>query len=131
MTLQHETVCSEAFWRQVAAAANSDDDFRNRSSHLRDFSFSFQIGDSRIGLQIDQGSLALVIADTPSFVVAGPVEEWSSLVAGAKPYGAAINVVHGKLKVSGDALASTWASRPLWQLFRLTRRIVASGDFNG
>lgn len=131
MTLQHETVCSDAFWQQVAAAANADDDFRNRSSHLRDFSFAFQIGDSRVGLRIDQGSLALVTKDTPSFVLSGPVEEWSSLVAGAKAYGAATNVVHGKLRVSGDALASTWAARPLWQLFRLTRHIVASGDLDG
>src|SRR5579871_581342 len=131
MTVRHETVCSEAFWQRVADAANADDDFRNRSAHLRDFSFVFLIGDSRLGLRIDRGSLALVTEDTPSFVLSGPVDEWSSLVSGGKAYAEDINVVHGKLGVGGDALAATWANRPLWQIFRLTRRIVASGDLDG
>jgi putative sterol carrier protein len=127
MASPSDAVVSNAFWRQVAAAANADDNFRNWSAHLRDFTFSFHVGDSRIGLHIERGNLALVQPDAPEFVVSGPVDEWSRLVAGEKPYGAAINVLHGQLRVSGDPLASTWANRPLWQLFRLTRRIVASG----
>lgn len=131
MTLQQRTIGSESFWQRVAAAANADNDFRDRSAHLKNLSFALQIGENRIGLQIDRGSLTLVTEATPSFVLSGPLEEWSSLVAGDKAYGEAINVVHGKLGVSGDALAATWANRPLWQLFRLTRAIVASGDSDG
>ncbi|NIF78376.1 hypothetical protein F3J20_13435 [Paraburkholderia sp. Cy-641] len=128
MIVLSDTVGSEPFWQRVVAAANADDDFRQRGAHLRELAFGFEVGGRRIGLRIERGSLALVEPDAPAFVVAGPADEWARLVAGEKPYGAAINVVHGQLRVSGDALAATWANRPLWQLFRLTRHLVASGD---
>jgi len=127
-TVLSDTVGGEPFWQRVVAAANANDDFRQRGAHLRDLAFVFEVGGRRIGLRIERGSLALVETEAPAFVVSGPADEWARLVAGEKPYGAAINIVHGQLRVGGDALASTWANRPLWQLFRLTRRMVASGD---
>ncbi len=121
-------LASDAYWQRVAAAASADEDFRAKSAHLRPLRFDVQIDAYRCSLAIDAGALRIDANGAPAFTIGGPANAWRALTSGKTVYGQAIHPVHGELRVSGDPLAATWANRPLWQLFRLTRALAASAE---
>ncbi len=120
---------TSAFWHQAAAWASADAVFNDVAGHLRNIVVQVGVGAESWQFRIDRGRIALTDRTaSPAFAIAGPAEEWDRLVRGEIPYGQAINVTLGQLRVSGDALAATWCVRPLWQLWRLTARQAAGGN---
>ena len=112
----------DAFWHRVVAAANADDDFAAKSAHLVALAIRFEMGTYRWVLELHRGRahfLGSAIGRGTAFAVSGPSEEWERLIGGAIGYAQATNVVHGRLRSDGDALAATWATRPLWRFWQL------------
>lgn len=58
----------------------------------------------------------------PDLSIRGPEGEWVRLASGSIPFVQAINILHGKLAVSGDLLAAAWANPALSEFFRVAGR---------
>jgi putative sterol carrier protein len=128
MTRTPQDIDSHAFWDALLEAANADADFRQRSAHVRDIGFHLCIGTAPpCALRVHQGRIERAASQAPAFTVTGPLADWRMLLSGETVYGQATNIAHGQLRVSGDALAATWLTRPLWQLWRLSAQLLAEG----
>jgi hypothetical protein len=130
MTSTRFELDSDRFWDAAIEAANGDVIFRGYADHVRDVDFCLCIGTDgyRCGLRVTAGTILRHDVVEPAFTITGPLAEWQRLAAGTTVYGQATNVVHGQLRVAGDALAAAWLTRPLWQLWRVTARMLASED---
>lgn len=128
MTSAHFEPDSDTFWDAAIDAANADAVFRGYAGHLRDVDFRVCIGTGGYGcnLRVSAGQITRHDAAEPAFTITGPLAEWQRLAAGAIVYGQATHVVHGQLRVTGDALAAVWLTRPLWQFWRVTARMLAT-----
>lgn len=133
MTSANVELDSDAFWDAAIDAANADAVFRGYAAHLRDVNFRVCIGAAgySCNLRVSAGQIARHDAAEPAFTITGPRDEWQRLATGAIVYAQATNVVHGQLRVAGDALAAAWLTRPLWQLWRVTARMLAGESTAG
>ncbi|WP_375459701.1 hypothetical protein [uncultured Enterovirga sp.] len=116
-----------SFWAELAAAASRDDALRAKCEHARGCAFSVMVGEARHLLEFHRGRLAVIRPPDlrgASFSIVGPADEWEGVLTGATPYARAINVLHGRLRVEGDALALTWMTPALWQLWRISSTLL-------
>jgi hypothetical protein len=126
---EHGQPDSDPFWDAAIEAANADTAFRGYAAHLRDVDFRVVcIGAGGYGcnLRVNAGRIERRDVIEPAFTITGPLDEWRRLAAGTIVYAQATNVVHGQLRVAGDALAAAWLTRPLWQFWRVTARMLAT-----
>lgn len=115
------------FWDMLVTAAAEDADLRGKAAHARACAFAVRIDDAQHLLEFHRGDLVRLEGRELTgirFSISGPRGEWEKVITGAVPYAQAINVFHGLLRVEGDALCAMWMTPALWQLWRVSARLV-------
>jgi hypothetical protein len=124
-------VSSAELWSSIARSASASESFGAKARHLEALTIAIVVGDQQRVVEIHRGRAA-VLPSVPlrgtTLRIAGPVEEWRRLVRGEALYAQAIHPIHGRLQLTGDAVAAAWATPALWELFRTAVRVAGEAS---